>query len=345
MEPPHGRLGPLKEHLCVHKVPVQINEPMEEPEEPGAGARSPSPEYGDPMEAEVLTVEAEEAGAGARSPSLEYIAPESQSPSPEPRVQSPEHKTYYEPTQVDKSSHITQVYKRRKRSEERANSEARRVRQEPPRRWSRIPEHTSTKSSGNRGRRLSQDARCECWDCQHRLECYMAAIEELREESGRRRMRVQATWTPKVRSRTSPRTRSRDASRESRSPRSRTSSPTGHRKGLADGSSIPIHEWRRREARDKLLKETRKQVIKESRLIEMIRSPLMRVIRSGAKELRLKDEMKMMTQEMDSRIKEVLRKISGATKDDGCNCCILEDRGTARPRSRSVSPSRPTRML
>ena len=48
---------------------------------------------------------------------------------------------------------------------------------------------------------------------------------------------------------------------------------------------------------------------------------------------------------MDSRIKEVLRKISGATKDDGCNCCILEDRGTARPRSRSVSPSRPTRML
>ena len=47
MEPPHGRLGPLKEHLCVHEVPVQINEPMEEPEEPGAGARSPSPEYGD----------------------------------------------------------------------------------------------------------------------------------------------------------------------------------------------------------------------------------------------------------------------------------------------------------
>ena len=43
------------------------------------------------------------------------------------------------------------------------------------------------------------------------------------------------------------------------------------------------------------MKETRKQVIKESRLIEMIRSPLMRVIRSGAKELRLKDEMKMMT--------------------------------------------------
>ena len=75
MEPPHGRLGPLKEHLCVHEVPVQINEPMEEPEEAGAGARSPSPEYGDPMEAEVLTVEAEEAGAGARSPSLEYVAP------------------------------------------------------------------------------------------------------------------------------------------------------------------------------------------------------------------------------------------------------------------------------
>ena len=71
----------------------------------------------------------------------------------------------------------------------------------------------------------------------------------------------------------------------------------------------------------------------------------MRVIRSGAKELRLKDKMKMMTQEMDSRIKEVHRKISGSTKDNGCNCCILENRGTARPRSRSVSPTRPTRML
>ena len=49
MEPPHGRLGPMKEHLCVHKVPVQINEPMEEPEEAGTEARSPSPEYGDPI--------------------------------------------------------------------------------------------------------------------------------------------------------------------------------------------------------------------------------------------------------------------------------------------------------
>ena len=79
----------------MHKVPVQINEPMEEPEEAGAGARSPSPEYGDPMEAEVLTVEAEEAGAGARSPSLEYIAPEAgpvQEPDRGMRRASPDHR-------------------------------------------------------------------------------------------------------------------------------------------------------------------------------------------------------------------------------------------------------------
>ena len=93
------------------------------------------------------------------------------------------------------------------------------------------------------------------------------------------------------------------------------------------------------------MKETRKQVIKESRFIEMTRSPLMREIRSGAKELRLMDKMKMMRQEKDSRIKEVLRQIFGAMNDDRCNRCILEDRGAATPRSRSVSPSRPTRML
>ena len=86
-----------------------------------------------------------------------------------------------------------QVSKRRKRSEEKANSEARRGMQEPTRKRSRSPEHISTESSGNRGRRSSQDARCGCWDCQHRMERSVAAMEELREESGRMRMRVQAT--------------------------------------------------------------------------------------------------------------------------------------------------------
>ena len=74
------------------------------------------------------------------------------------------------------------------------------------------------------------------------------------------------------------------------------------------------------------MKETRKQVIKESRLIEMTRSPLMREIRSGAKEIRLMDKMKMMRQEKDSRIKEVLRQIFGAMNDKSFNRCILEDR-------------------
>ena len=71
----------------------------------------------------------------------------------------------------------------------------------------------------------------------------------------------------------------------------------------------------------------------------------MREIRFVAKELRLIDEMKMMRQEKDSRINEVLCQIFGATNDDRCKPCIFGDRGTARPRSRSVSPSRPTRML
>ena len=101
----------------------------------------------------------------------------------------------------------------------------------------------------------------------------MEATEELM-ETCRRRMRVQATWTPKARSRTSSRTRSRAAPIESRSPRSRTSSPTGHRKVLPDGSSIPIQEWRRREARDEILRETKKQVLKEPRILDRTRLPI-----------------------------------------------------------------------
>ena len=85
--------------------------------------------------------------------------------------------------QVDKSSHAIQVSEMRKRSEERANSQARRGRQELTRRQSRSPEH---RSSGNKGRRSSQDARCGCWNCQHRMECSIATMEELREESGKR---------------------------------------------------------------------------------------------------------------------------------------------------------------
>ena len=53
-EHPNGLSGPVNEHLGEHEVPTQNNDPMEEPEEAGSGARSPSPEYGGPMEAEAL---------------------------------------------------------------------------------------------------------------------------------------------------------------------------------------------------------------------------------------------------------------------------------------------------
>ena len=64
----------MNEHLGEHKVPTKGDEPMEEPEEAGAGARSPSPEYGDTMEAKALMKEAEETGARARSSIPEYMA-------------------------------------------------------------------------------------------------------------------------------------------------------------------------------------------------------------------------------------------------------------------------------
>ena len=142
------------------------------------------------------------------------------------------------------------------------------------RRRRRSLEHMSHRSSGNRERRSSDEAMCECWECRHKLERSIEAMEDPM-KTGRRRMRVQATWTP----------RSRAASRESGLPRSRTSSPTGHNKVLPDGTSIPIKEWRRREARDEIQRETKKPVMKESRILERTRCALMREIRSGAKEL------------------------------------------------------------
>ena len=110
---------------------------------------------------------------------------------------------------------------------------------------------------------------------------------------------------------------------------------------LPDGTSILIQEWRRREARDEILRESRKQVMKDSMMLERTRSALMREIRSGAKELRLMEKMKIMRQEKDSRIEEVLHQISGAISNDRC---ISEDRGTVRPRRRSVCPRMETKM-
>ena len=49
------------------------------------------------------------------------------------------------------------------------------------------------------------------------------------------------------------------------------------------------------------------------------------------------DEMKMMRQEKDGMIKEVLQQISGAMNDDRCNQCISEDRGTRDKAKEQVS--------
>ena len=66
------------------------------------------------------------------------------------------------------------------------------------------------------------------------------------------------------------------------------------------------------EARDVILRETKRQVIKESRILERTRSALMREIRSGATEFQPMDVMKVMRQEKDNRIEQVLQQISGA---------------------------------
>ena len=78
----------MNEHL---EEPIVIDVSMEEPEIAGAND-SPSPEYEDQEEADVLMEEAEEAEAATRDRSPEYIAPGSRSRSREPRERSPVHK-------------------------------------------------------------------------------------------------------------------------------------------------------------------------------------------------------------------------------------------------------------
>ena len=82
MERPNRRTKPVNEHLGEHELPNQKDEPMEEPEEAGAGARIPSQEYKDLLEVEALMEELEEAESGAQSPILEYVAPGFRSLSP-----------------------------------------------------------------------------------------------------------------------------------------------------------------------------------------------------------------------------------------------------------------------
>ena len=49
----------------------------------------------------------------------------------------------------------------------------------------RSPEHMSPRSPGNKGRKSSQNAMCECWDCCHKLERSMEAVVDPL-ETGRR---------------------------------------------------------------------------------------------------------------------------------------------------------------
>ena len=81
---------------------------------------------------------------------------------------------------------------------------------------------------GSRSRRHSQLAKCGCWDCNRRSN-RKAVLEEHKDATGPRRMRVQATWTPEARSRTGSKTGSPTRHRLTMSPKSRTVSPTRHR--------------------------------------------------------------------------------------------------------------------
>ena len=77
-------------------------------------------------------------------------------------------------------------------------------------------------------------------------------MKEHKEETGPRRMRVHATWTPEARSRTGSMTGSPSRPREARSQRSRTTSPTDYREAAS------IESETRRKARDELLDETKR---------------------------------------------------------------------------------------
>ena len=68
LEHPNRRSGLVNEHLGEHKLLNQEDEPMEEPEKAGAGVRSPSPEYKDPIESEAPIDEPKVARAQSPSP-------------------------------------------------------------------------------------------------------------------------------------------------------------------------------------------------------------------------------------------------------------------------------------
>ena len=109
----------------------------------------------------------------------------------------------YKPKQINKVSNVAQVTDGRKRSKEQSSQVTRRGR---PRRQSRSPEHQEHETTGDMGRRSSQEAICECSDCRQRPERSMEAMVDPM-ETGRGRLKFLATKTPEPRSRTNSRTR------------------------------------------------------------------------------------------------------------------------------------------
>ena len=147
---PSGRTGSMEEPL---EEPIVINMSMDGPEEAGANARSPSPEYENLDVAEVImdVAEAEEDKSKNKSP--ESKAPGSRSPSRDPRERSPvlnaSYTQNFRPRQAYRFPTVTQVTEGRNRSGE---EEAK--------------ERQDSGAQGDMGRKWSQVPICDCKICQ-----------------------------------------------------------------------------------------------------------------------------------------------------------------------------------
>ena len=159
---PRGRTGPTEEEPFVIEMSVAG------PEEAGANARSPSPEYETVEVAEVLMAEVEAKRDKVRSP--EYEAPGSRSPSKDPGEKSPVLNAYYtqnfRPRQVYGPRTVPQVVETRKRSKEEEAQDERRGRQRRQEPGARSKERQDSGASEDRVRTRSQGAFCYCKVCQ-----------------------------------------------------------------------------------------------------------------------------------------------------------------------------------
>ena len=192
---PSGRQESVDE---PSEEPVIINMAMDEAEEAGANARSPSPE--------IEHIEVEEAPMDEAEKDLVYVPPESQDKEPdrEPDMEIRVLNAYYtqgfKPKQVYSPSSVSQVTsKTGKTQEEEALEEdvGRQIRQEQEARGRELP------SSGARGdspRSRSQDAVCGCEYCKKKPGRAVSPDTD-QDRSGSRRVRARSTWTPEARSR------------------------------------------------------------------------------------------------------------------------------------------------